>query len=91
MSHRFDVDLGNRLRGIRSDLCGEYGVQFMADRLGILVGTWMNYERGVVVPGEVILAVLVETGANPAWLLSGDGAKFISLSRRTRSQFLSNG
>ena len=80
MSHRFDVDLGNRLRGIRSDLCGEYGVQFMADRLGILVGTWMNYERGVVVPGEVILAVLVETGANPAWLLSGDGEKFISLS-----------
>ncbi len=38
--------------------------------------TWYNYETGVTVPAEVLLGFIDQTGANPLWLLSGDGMKY---------------
>ena len=68
--------IAERLREVRSEWDGEYGAQFFADALGIPLRTWMNYESGVTVPGEVILKLLVTTRISPHWLLSGEGAKF---------------
>ena len=39
--------------------------------------TWYNYETGVTVPAEVLLEFIDQTGSNPAWLLTGDGVKYI--------------
>ena len=38
--------------------------------------TWYNYETGVTVPAEVLLGFIEQTGANPTWLLNGDGARY---------------
>ena len=38
--------------------------------------TWYNYETGVTVPAEVLLGFIEQTGANPIWLLTGEGPKY---------------
>jgi hypothetical protein len=38
--------------------------------------TWYNYETGVTVPAEVLLGFIDQTGANPTWLLTGEGARY---------------
>jgi hypothetical protein len=43
--------------------------------LSLPARTWMNYERGVTVPGEVLLRFLDTTGTNPHWLLTGEGKR----------------
>jgi hypothetical protein len=48
----------------------------LARRLGLPARTWYNYETGVTVPAEVLLGFIEQTGANPAWLLNGDGTKY---------------
>jgi hypothetical protein len=68
--------VGARLREIRCDWNGDDGAQFFADSLGIPMGTWLNYESGITVPGEIILNLLVTTRVTSQWLLSEQGAKY---------------
>jgi hypothetical protein len=70
------ASLSRRLREIRQELFGEHGGPELARRLGLPARTWYNYETGVTVPAEVLLGFIEQTGANPAWLLAGDGTKY---------------
>src|SRR5262249_29466081 len=70
------VDLADRVREVREDFYGEHGAQCLADALGLPLRTWMNYERGVVIPAEVILKVIETTAVSPCWLLTGRGPKY---------------
>jgi len=45
----------------------------LAEYLNIPLATWLNYEQGVAMPADIMLEFLEVTGANPRWLLSGDG------------------
>ena len=55
---------------------GEHGGPELARRLNLPARTWYNYETGVTVPAEVLLGFIDQTGANPLWLLSGEGPKY---------------
>jgi hypothetical protein len=57
-------------------LFGEHGGPELARRLNLPARTWYNYETGVTVPAEVLLGFIDQTGANPLWLLSGEGMKY---------------
>jgi hypothetical protein len=65
--------ISSRLREVRQELFGEHGGPELARRLNIPARTWYNYETGVTVPAEVLLAFIDQTGTNPVWLLSGEG------------------
>jgi hypothetical protein len=68
--------LARRVGEIRRDLFGEHGAPLLADRLCIPTRTWLNYESGVVIPAVIILGLIEATGANPSWLLSGEGERY---------------
>jgi len=70
------ASLSRRLREIRQNLFGEHGGPELARRLDLPARTWYNYETGVTVPAEVLLGVIEQTGANPMWLLSGEGPHY---------------
>ncbi len=70
------ASLSRRLREIRQEIFGEHGGPELARRLNLPARTWYNYETGVTVPAEVLLAFIEQTGANPEWLLTGEGARF---------------
>jgi hypothetical protein len=77
--------LAHRVREVREDFCGAQGAQFLADELGLPLGTWLNYERGVTIPAEVILLLIERTGISPPWLLTGRGPKYEELEARRRA------
>jgi hypothetical protein len=68
--------ISERVRVVRQDFYGEQGAQFLADALGLPLRTWANYERGVVIPAEVILMLIEMTRVCPGWLLTGRGPKY---------------
>ncbi len=68
--------IAERLRLIRAERFGAQGAPALARRLGLPCQTWDNYERGVIIPGDVLLRFLVLTGTEPAWLLLGEGPKY---------------
>jgi hypothetical protein len=70
------ASLSRRLREIRQELFGEHGGPELARRLSLPARTWYNYETGVTVPAEVLLGFIDQTGANPLWLLTGEGMKY---------------
>jgi transcriptional regulator with XRE-family HTH domain len=70
------AQISNRLREIRWELFGDHGGPELARRLGLPARTWYNYESGVTVPAEVLLAFIEQTGVNPLWLLAGEGPKY---------------
>jgi hypothetical protein len=70
------AQLAARLRWVRIDRYGERGGPELAHRLGLPARTWYNYEVGVTVPAEVLLRFLEVTGAEPRWLLHGDGPTY---------------
>ena len=70
------ASLSRRLREIRQEIFGEHGGPELARRLNLPARTWYNYETGVTVPAEVLLGFIEQTGANPEWLLNGEGARF---------------
>ncbi len=76
--------LSRRLREIRQELFGEHGGPELARRLSLPARTWYNYETGVTVPAEVLLSFIDQTGANPLWLLTGEGSKY----RRSQDDLL---
>ena len=67
------ASISRRLREVRQELFGEHGGPELARRLNLPARTWYNYETGVTVPAEVLLAFIDQTGANPLWLLTGEG------------------
>ena len=71
------ASLSRRLREIREEIFGEHGGPELARRLALPARTWYNYETGVTVPAEVLLGFIEQTGANPMWLLGGDGPKYL--------------
>jgi hypothetical protein len=52
---------------------GDGGIAALARALGIPARTWENYERGVTIPGRILLHFIEHTGADPHWLLTGEG------------------
>jgi hypothetical protein len=70
--------LTRRIREIREDLYGRQSSRSLADALKLPPETWANYERGVIIPAHVILAFIEITGANPHWLLTGEGEPYLS-------------
>ena len=68
--------LSRRLREIRQEIFGEHGGPELARRLSLPARTWYNYETGVTVPAEVLLGFIEQTGANPTWLLNGEGPRY---------------
>jgi len=78
------ASLSRRLREIRQELFGEHGGPELARRLNLPARTWYNYETGVTVPAEVLLGFIDQTGTNPLWLLSGEGAKY----RHSQEEFM---
>jgi hypothetical protein len=70
------ASLSRRLREIRQELFGDHGGPELARRLNLPARTWYNYETGVTVPAEVLLTFIDQTGANPVWLLSGEGPRY---------------
>ncbi len=73
-SHNSRRRLAQRLKEVRVRFFGEQGTAELAKRLGIPPETWTNYERGVTMPAEILLAVLELTSVDPRWLSSGDGS-----------------
>jgi predicted ester cyclase len=69
-------DLSTRLREIREELFGAHGGPDLARRLNLPARTWYDYETGVTVPAEVLLSFIEQTGAEPHWLLAGEGPKY---------------
>ena len=70
------AEISGRLRTVRQGLFGDHGGPDLARKLNLPARTWYNYETGVTVPAEVLLSFIEQTGANPKWLLTGDGPKF---------------
>ena len=68
--------LGARLRAIRREISGADGGAALAGALAIPPRTWENYERGVTIPGWALLRFLAHTGAEPRWLLTGEGPRY---------------
>lgn len=66
----------DRLRRVRAGRFGVDGIPRLARLLSIPERTWANYEAGVRVPGDLLLQFLVLTGAEPRWLLEGEGPMF---------------
>ena len=70
------ASISRRLREIRQELFGEHGGPELARRLNLPARTWYNYETGVSVPAEVLPAFIEQTGADPLWVLTGEGSKY---------------
>jgi Peptidase S24-like len=70
------ASLSRRLREVRQEIFGDHGGPELARRLGLPARTWYNYETGVTVPAEVLLGFIEQTGANPIWLLTGEGPRY---------------
>ena len=81
---------GERLTVAQPDACGDSdgrgdpegagdgdGVAALSRALGIPARTWENYERGVTISGAVLLRFIEHTGAEPHWLLTGQGECYL--------------
>lgn len=55
------MDLAQRLKQIRLELFGHRGGPELARRLNLPTRTWYNYEKGVTIPGEILLDFLLMT------------------------------
>ncbi len=67
--------LACRVREIRNYLYGEDGFNALAQALGVPAQTWLNYERGITMPAEVLLEFLEVTSVDPHWLRTGEGER----------------
>ena len=65
--------IADRIRQVRVDRFGLDGVPEIAAALGVPARTWENYESGISIPGDIMLAFLDLTGVDPSWLLRGVG------------------
>lgn len=65
-----------RLAEVRRDLFGDEGIPAIAEALRLPHQTWMNFEKGVVMPATTLLCFLDLTSVDPHWLLTGRGPKY---------------
>jgi hypothetical protein len=70
-------DVARRLREIREELYGTHGGPLLAESLNIPFRTWLSYENGAEVPASFMLQFIELTGADPHWLLTGHGQKYV--------------
>jgi hypothetical protein len=73
---RLKSAVGRRLSEIREEKYGPVGAPLLAITLGLPLRTWLNYEAGVTIPGEVLLRFMETSRVDPHWLLTGDGPKY---------------
>ena len=71
------MGLAERIREIRIDLYGKNGGPLLAEALEIPFRTLHNYESGCTIPAPTILRFIELTGADPHWLLTGCGERFL--------------
>jgi hypothetical protein len=71
-------DLARRIREIREELYGAHGGPMLAEALNVPFRTWHDYERGGTIPADSILRFIEVTQADPRWLLTGEGDKYLS-------------
>ncbi len=73
---RLKLAVGNRLSEVRHEKYGPAGAPLLAITLGLPLRTWLNYEAGVTVPGEVLLRFIETARVDAHWLLTGEGPKY---------------
>ena len=71
------ADLASHVKAIRKDLYGEHGGPLLAEALGLPYRTWHHFEVGMTIPGEVLLRFIELTAANPRWLYTGEGPRYL--------------
>jgi hypothetical protein len=69
--------LADRVRQVRRDLYGAHGGPLLAEALRLPFRTWANYEAGCTIPAQVILQFIEITRADPHWLLTGEGQRYL--------------
>jgi DNA-binding transcriptional regulator YiaG len=69
-----NASLARRIREVRTDLYGEFGIESFARALNLPVESWRNFEQGVTMPAEIMLKFLDITDTDPHWMLSGERA-----------------
>ncbi len=70
--------LGKRLSQVRLERYGQTGAPFLAMKLGLPLQTWLNYEAGVTIPGEILLRFIETFRVDTHWLLTGEGPMYRS-------------
>jgi hypothetical protein len=81
MSFRIDSrQFAERLKFVRIELFGEDGIPELCTKLGLSPKTWNNYEQGVTMPADVLLAFIELTSVDPKWLARGKGPRRRALS-----------
>jgi hypothetical protein len=81
------MTLAKRLCVVRGEQFGTEGVPEVARLLGLPPRTWLNYESGVTIPGEVLLKFIEITSVEPLWLLRGHGDRYRPVSDARPSRF----
>jgi hypothetical protein len=71
------MELAGRIREISRDKFGEDGDALLSCMLGISHRAMLNYMAGCAIPAEVILGFIRITKANPNWLLTGIGPRYL--------------
>ena len=67
--------LASRVREIRRETFGD-GVAALSRATGIPAQTSEDCERGVTLPAGALLRFIEHTGAEPHWLLTGEGERY---------------
>jgi hypothetical protein len=70
--------LAHRVREIRRELYGAHGGPLLAEALELPFRTWHHYEGGQTIPAHSLLRFIEVTDADPHWLLTGEGQKYLS-------------
>jgi hypothetical protein len=69
--------LAARVGTVREELFGRHGGPRLADALRVPFRTWQSYEAGAPMPAQVILRFIHITAAEPHWLLTGEGRRYL--------------
>lgn len=77
--------LALRLCQVRLESFGEHGAPLVAEALRLPCRAWLNYEAGVTIPGLTLLRFIELTGAEPRWLLTGEGDRYNADPERSRA------
>ena len=87
MDRHRNAQVASRIRDVRRELYGEHDAPRLAEDLELPTRTWLNYESGVIIPATVMLRFIDLTGANPHWLLTGQGNRYATAPRDGDSAF----
>jgi hypothetical protein len=71
-----DESVADRIRQVRMEQFGEHGILALSEAMKIPARTWENVEGGVQVPYPILLQFLEVTGADPHWILTGEGDRY---------------